>query len=712
VILEGVGHAFDLTSWQGRPLPLDLRAVVLGFLRQYVGVPAHGSSPIPPPPPRVCIDLDGAWRFYPADNIHGPETGFDDSSWRTVDVPHTWNARDGEDGGDNYRRGVSWYRRHVRLDPSLAGRRLYLQFDGVSLMADVYVNGTHIGAHKGGFARFRVDATDALRAGEDNLISVRVDNGTLGIPPVSADFTFFGGIYRSVSLLATHQIQISTMDYGSPGVYVDQDQVTAQFADLTVRTEVESYAYDKETVEVRAHLYDAAGAEVASAANKGKMNGGDAVEERQRLILRNPHLWNGKADPYLYTLRVDIVADKALVDSVTQPVGLRFFRVDPERGFFLNGRPLDLHGVNRYQDRLDKGWAISPADEAEDFDLLRELGCTALRASHYQQSDTWYQRCDRAGIVVWAEIPFVNEAPAAPEFLDNAKQQLRELIRQNYNHPSICFWGVGNEARGDPADGAIAALADVARAQDPFRLSAYASNAAENDTKNWHTDVVGFDHYAGWYTGDLSELPAWLDRVHRLHPHSPFGVSEYGAGASIFEHEEPPVRPPIRGPFHPEEYQSALHEASWPALAARPYLWCKFVWCLFDFASDARHEGGQPGRNDMGLVTYDRRIRKDAYYWYKANWSGEPVVWIASRRFLVRHVPLTEVKVYSNAPEIELFVDGKSAGVQRSAGRLFRWPRLTLHPGENHVAATARFGSLSCTDACTWLYAPPARKKS
>ena len=708
VLLEGVGHAFDLESWGQKRLPRDLRPVVLSFLRQYFAAPAHGMAARPPAvSPRTETSLSGPWKFSPADNVHGPEPQFDDSAWESVSLPHTWNSRDGQAGG-KYRRGAAWYRLHLRPDPALAGRRLYLQFDGVSLAADVYVNGTLIGGHKGGFARFRLDATDSLRPGRDNLVSVRVDNGELGIPPVSADFTFFGGIYRPVSLLSTGQIQISATDYGSSGVYLDQVEVTPKGADLTVRTEVESYAEDKTQVEVHARLYDAAGREVAAAGNRGTLKGGDAVEERQRLYLPRPHLWAGTQDPYLYTLKVEIVADKVLVDSVSQQVGLRSFRLDPDRGFFLNGKHLDLHGVGRHQDRLDKGWAIGPADEAEDFDLVRELGCTAVRAAHYQQADSWYQRCDREGLVVWAEIPFVNEALPSPEFRDSAKQQLRELIRQNYNHPSICFWGVGNETKGESADLVVTELADVARAQDATRLCTYASNADPKEAVNWRTDTVGFNRYLGWYSGSYAELPAWLDSVHRLHPKSPFALSEFGAGASIFEHEDRAVRPDPKGAFHPEEYQARLHEASWLALKERPYVWGKFVWNLADFASAQRSEGDHAGRNDKGLVTYDRRVRKDSFYWYKANWNPEPLVWIASRRFFERRKASADVTVYSNAPEVELWVDGQSRGTLHSDNRLFRWPSVALHPGENHVAATARFGDLAFTDACTWISRAPA----
>ena len=302
----------------------------------------------------------------------------------------------------------------------------------------------------------------------------------------------------------------------------------------------------------------------------------------------------------------------------------------------------------------------------------------------------------------------MNEALASPEFLENAKQQLKELIRQNYNHPSICFWSCGNETRGTESDHVIAELAKLADGEDATRLSTYASNAKESEPKNWHTDVVDFNHYAGWYGGEFTELAGWLDHLHELHPTSSIGISEYGAGASIFQHQFPAKRPSTKGRFHPEEYQADLHEASWQALAARPYLWSKFVWCMFDFASDGRTEGDQPGRNDKGLVTYDRRVRKDAYFWYQVNWSDEPLVYVTSRRYVEWRKPLTDVKVYANAPEVELVQDGVSLGVRQAADHIFQWKGVQLAPGENHLAATAHFGDMSVTDAVIWLYHPPA----
>jgi beta-galactosidase len=731
VLLEGIGHTFDLTRWNHKPMPHDLRPDLLQFMAQYLGVAAHG-LPVSPavPTPRRELNLNAGWKFFARDHRSGSEVSLDESNWENINLPHTWNAKDGQDGGGNYHRGPAWYRRHLAIDGGMLGKRLYLQFDGAAFQADVYVNGKKIGSHLGGFARFRFDATEALQAG-DNVLAVRVDNSPAGIPPTSADFTFFGGLYRSVSLIATEPVQIAMMDYGSPGVFIDQTAVSQQRADITVRTAVENYEDKKHSVEVVTVVFDSAGHAVAHSVAKGKIAGGDGFSSVQKISLSHPHLWNGRADPYLYSVLVTIRADGVVRDAVAQPLGLRYFRVDPNQGFMLNGRPLDLHGVNRHQDRIDKGWAIAGADEAEDFALLQELGCTAVRVSHYQQSDTWYQRLDRAGIVAWAEIPFVNEALPAPSFLASANDQLRELIRQNYNHPSICFWGVGNETRDlplapppQPAKGAkplvppprmaggpvsdhvVAELALLAKSEDRTRLSTYAANGKENEPKNWHTDVVAFNHYAGWYSGEVAGLAGYLDTLHAKHPSNAIGVSEYGAGASIFQHQLPAPRPETKSKLHPEEYQAELHEASWAVLAARPYLWGKFVWCLFDFASDGRSEGYEPGRNDKGLVTYDRQVRKDAYYFYKANWSSEPVVNLDSRRFLVRHRPETDIKVYSNAAQVELLVNGHSLGTQSSAAHVFIWKHQPLREGENSVAAKAHFGPLEVTDGCTWLFEP------
>jgi beta-galactosidase len=664
---------------------------------------------------RQVISLDPGWRFLAGDDPHAREPGFDDSSWQPVDLPHTWNGLDGEDGGNNYRRGAGWYRRRIEVGPSLAGRRLYLQFDGASLMADVYVNGVYLGNHKGGFARFRFDATDALRPGAGNVLSVRVDNSNLGIPPTESDFTICGGLYRGVSLLATDPVQVSAMDLGSPGVFIEQRESGDGSARIIVRAEIENHSPMPRMVDVHVAVLDADRSAVpgTDATFRMHMDPGSSSEVVKPLTLARPRRWDARADPYLYTVRLELrpVAANgskgALSDAVEQPLGIRSFSVDPDRGFILNGAALDLHGFNRHQDRLDKGWAISDSDEAEDFSILMESGATAVRTSHYQQADSWYARCDRSGIVVWTEIPSWGKGLATPEFLESAKQQLRELIRQNFNHPSVFFWGVGNETRGPASDSVAAALADVVREEDPTRLSTYASNHDDQDPKNWHTDVVAFNRYFGWYSGGIADFAAWLDVTRAGYPKARFGMSEFGAGASIFQHAENPPRPEARGPYHPEEYQNELHEAYWGTLRRRPYVWVKFIWCLFDFASDGRNEGDHAGRNDKGLVTYDRKVRKDAFFFYKASWSQDPVVHVTSSRFTPRTDPVTEVKVYSNAPEVTLEVNGASLGARRDTDgdHVFRWEGVTLSPGENRVRARARFGALEASDSCVWTLA-------
>ena len=665
---------------------------------------------------RQLINLNAGWKFLAGDDAHGSDPSENDESWQAVDLPHTWNGFDGQDGGGDYRRGAGWYRRHFTPDGALAGKRLYLQFDGACLMADVYVNGVHLGNHLGGFARFLFDATDALRPGADNEISVRVDNGKLGIPPNDADFTICGGLYRSVWLLATDPVQVSVMDMGSPGVFIEQHAVDAESASFNVRAELENHTALPRDVEVRIYVVDDNMRAVGEADSTFRvhLDPSGTSEELKPMRITHPHLWNGRSDPYLYTVHVElrpVSADGSrgqLSDAVVQPMGLRYYEVDPEKGFILNGKYLDLHGFNRHQDRPDKGWAISDADEAEDFSIVMDSGATAMRMSHYQQSDSWYSRCDRFGIVGWAEIPSWGLGLATPEYLASAKQQLRELIRQNFNHPSICFWGIGNETRGPAADAVAAALAPVVRDEDPTRLSTYASNHDAKDPKNWHSDVVAFNRYYGWYSKSVTDFTEWLARTRADYPKARYGMSEYGAGASIIQHSDSTTPPAPRGPFHPEEYQSLYHEAYWADLKTKPYIWCKFIWCLFDFASDGRNEGDHAGRNDKGLVTYDRKVRKDAFFFYQANWTEKPVLHIAARRFTERTDAVTEVKVYSNAPSVTLQVNGVSLGTQSDplGTRTFRWQNVTLSPGENRVSVTAFEGPQAATDSCTWTLKP------
>jgi beta-galactosidase len=420
--------------------------------------------------------------------------------------------------------------------------------------------------------------------------------------------------------------------------------------------------------------------------------------------LRKPHLWNGLLDPYLYRVFVEVHHGGALVDAVAQPLGLRYFGVDPTNGFFLNGQHYDLHGVSMHQDWLHRGWAIGDAEREANFALLKELGATVVRLSHYQHAEQTYALADRNGIALWTEIPLVNRITESPAFYANAKQQMRELIRQNYNHPAVVCWGLFNEitmSKGPRPASLARELAEVVAQEDPTRPSTSAANAQDEEPSNWCSELSSFNKYFGWYNGELSGFGSWADRVHAHYPTRCIGISEYGAGANPAHHSERAARPEPGGAFHPEEYQCLLHESHWQQMQERPFLWCKILWCMFDFASDGRNEGGTPGRNDKGLVTYDRQTRKDAFFYYQANWTTNPMVHITDHTFTNRMTQALTAKVYANCDTVELFLNGASQGVLTSTNCIFTWP-ATLKRGANAVEAVGTKGTVRVSDSLVW----------
>jgi beta-galactosidase len=662
--------------------------------------------------------LNQGWRFHFGDANGVIPTMAGAKSWPAVDIPHTWNASDGADGGADYARGAGWYVTTFSLPTSWAHRRVFIEFAGASRVATVYLNGQPLGEHVGGFARFRFDLTDGLAATGENTLAVRVSNAEDGTPPISADFTFFGGLYREVRLFATDAVHIDPLDCASDGVYISQDDLSAERANISVATLLKNDSAQDAQLSVRTVFFDTAGTIVAEREDTATLPAGGSMRFSRPLEISHPHLWAGRDDPYLYTVETSLVRDGVILDAVTQRTGLRFFRVDPEHGFFLNGRAYDLHGMSRHQDRAGTGWAISEGDERQDFAMIEEIGATAIRVAHYPQSKRWFDFADERGMIVWAEIPVVNEVPATGRYTENAKLQLRELIRQNFNRPGIVFWGVGNETRemgetasnhqanGPAANRLIEELAALAKAEDPTRMSVYASYHKPDDVKNFHTDALGYNKYIGWYGGDAREFGAWMDGVHKRFPELRLAVSEYGAGGNVRQHDDPQHKPAPGGDWHPEEYQAWFHEVHWQAMSTREYLWGKFVWNMFDFAADNRSEGSAPGINDKGLVSYDRTIRKDAFYWYKANWSREPVLYITSRRDDERLERQAEVKVYSNASDVELFVNEISQGTLSATDRIFRW-KIALAPGPNRIRVRASREGRALTDECLWTFKPP-----
>jgi beta-galactosidase len=661
---------------------------------------------VPPATHRVDVLMDSNWRFLRSDATGAQTNGFDDSAWQTVTLPHTWNNLDGEDGGNNYYRGIGWYRTHYTVDAAYAGRRFFLKFDGSFYVTDVYINGTLLGQHQGGFAAFVFDATPFVNVGGDNVIAVKVSNAAnANIAPLSADFTFFGGIYRDVHLLVTDPLHVSPLDYGSPGVYLQITNVSATSANLQVRTILSNAGPGSATMTVRAVITDAATNIVTALTNLVTLPAATVSNVVANTVIADPHLWNGLYDPYLYQTFVEIWNGATVLDSVAQPLGFRSFSVDPTNGFFLNGQHYDLHGVNMHQDWLNCGWALTNAQRATNLTFIKEIGATFLRLSHYEHDDDTYRLADQNGLVVWSEIPLINYITEAPAFYTNANQQLREMIRQRYNHPSVVCWSVFNEitlSSGPTPTNLIKQLVQLEALEDLTRPSTAAANSSDSDVSSLLPQTISFNKYFGWYSTPIHGIGGWADTIHANYPTRRVGVSEYGAGASIYHHSENPTQPGNTATFfHPEEWQNLVHETNWQLMQARPFLWCKLIWNMFDFAADGRAEGDTSGRNDKGLVTYDRQTRKDAFYYYKANWTTNPMVYITGHTFTNRLSNSITAKVYANCDSVELFLNGAALGARSSTNRIFNWP-LSLPGGSNFVVAVGTKGSNNVTDSLFW----------
>jgi beta-galactosidase len=661
---------------------------------------------------RLVIPLNDGWKFSKGDIRGASDAGFNDAGWESVSLPHTWNNLDGQDGGNDYYRGPAWYRKSFHAPENDKGKSAFLRFGAAGFVAVVYVNGSFVGEHRGGFAAFAFNITRFLKYGEDNIVAVKVDNTSPGksadfqIAPISADFTMEGGLYRKASLIFTEPVHISMTDYASPGVFIMQKNVTDSLADLRVTAVLRNDSEVEAAVLVRTEIFDAAGKGIRETDQKAVIGAGSDKEVVQELSIDNPRLWNGRIDPYLYKVVVSVYRNNKLVDREEQPLGLRFYTVDPDKGFILNGKPYKLHGVALHEDKLDEGRAITGADRRQEMNDILDIGATVIRMSHYQYDQEMYRLCDRYGIVVWTEIPLVNQIVDSKSFEENAGEQLKELIRQNYNHPSVLFWGIFNEIHNqkgpDPLP-LVRRLNALAKQEDPTRPTTAASD--DEDSTNFVTDILGLNKYFGWYYGSARDLGPFLDKWHKEHPDRAIGISEYGAGGSVYHHEElPAIQPRTDGPWHPEEYQTEFHEISWKAIEDRPYIWFSTLWNMYDFASDSRMEGFRAGINDKGIITQGHETKKDAYYWYKANWNPAPMVHINSKAFAVRDTSVITVEVYSNAGEAELFVNGNSLGRKTSADHRFFWTDVRLNPGSNYVKATAVFGGKEYFDQCWWRF--------
>lgn len=625
-----------------------------------------------------------------------------------VDLPHTWNAQDALSGKIDYKRGIGNYEKNLFIRPEWKGKRLFIRFEGVNNIADVFINRRHIGEHRGGYGAFIFEITGKVEYGKENSILVRVNNGEqLDIMPLVGDFNFYGGIYRDVHLLITDETCISPLDYASPGVRLIQDSVSHRYAKVRAIVDLSNGSSGNQEVELNVRLLD--GQRVVKEGTKNvNLSGNEVMQQELTFEIDQPHLWNGRQDPFLYQAEVTLFRNGQMVDRVTQPLGLRFYRIDPDKGFFLNGKHLPLQGVCRHQDRSEVGNALRPQHHEEDVALMLEMGVNAVRLAHYPQATYFYDLMDKNGIIVWAEIPFVGPGGYndkgfvdLPAFRANGKEQLKELIRQHYNHPSICVWGLFNELTelGDNPVEYIKELNVLAHQEDTTRPTTSASN--QMGDLNFITDAIAWNRYDGWYGGTPADLGKWLDRMHKDHPEICIAISEYGAGASIYHQQDSLVKTVPTSWWHPENWQTYYHIENWKTISSRPYVWGSFVWNMFDFGAAHRTEGDRPGINDKGLVTFDRKVRKDAFYFYKANWNREePMLYLTGKRNTVRTQRLQTIIAFTNQAGAELFVNGKSYGKAiPDSYAILEWKNVELEPGENEIKVVSTNKKLPLSDS-------------
>ena len=657
---------------------------------------------------REIVLLQENWKFYQGEMTNASVAGFDDGAWQTVSLPHCWGWKEAQQGKSFYR-GAGWY--HYALAAKAeTGKRYFLRFDAASTVADVWLNGIFLGQHRGGFGAFCFEITTNLSASGTNLLAVRVSNALApDVAPLSGDFNVYGGLYRLVHLIETDEECFALTDHASSGVAWLQTDVTSTQAMLNVTAQISNGSSHSRKCNLVTKLLAADGQVVAQTNEMIQLAPRTTAPYWSTLVVANPHLWNGRKDPYLYRAVAGLqTTNGVMLDIVPQTLGLRYYEISPDRGFLLNGQPYPIHGVCRHQDRYNKGWAISESDMEEDVALMKDMGVTAVRCAHYQHNDYFYSLCDQAGILVWAEIPQVDDIEDTPAFEETSRNQLLDLIRQNINHPSIFAWSLFNEVGNGPTKDPhreLQNLNTLAHGEDPTRPTIAATCTSRFPQMNKIPDLLGWNIYPGWYGGkdSLTNFGSWLDEHRYTSRSGGFCLSEYGAGANIRQHEAVAQQPKTTGPWHSEEWQAVVHEQDWAAIKSHPYVWGSFAWNMFDFCVAKRNEGSQPGLNDKGLVSFDRQTKKDAFFFYQANWSDKPMIHITSRRFIDRTNAVTDIKIYSNARAVELYVNGNSIGRQDvKDNHVFLWKNVQLNQGVNHILARGDFGGEQLQDECGW----------
>lgn len=661
---------------------------------------------------REVTPFNNGWEFkkgpFPTDAMQTAARW--NADWEQVNVPHTWNADDMQKKTNNFYAGVAYYRKHYVFPESLEGKRLFLRFEGVGACAEVYVNGYLVGTHKGAYSAFVCEIGSQVRLGEENEIVVKADNAARPdvIPVNHALFGVYGGIYRPVWLIVTEPCNIVVNDCASPGVYITQKNVSKQSADVSVRVKLDNATLAPAALELENAIYTREGKLVKVHRQSFELTPQGVQNYVSDFKISHPHLWQGREDPYLYKVVSRLKQDGQVIDEVIQPLGLRKYEAVAGKGFFLNGKKYPMYGVTRHQDWWGMGSALTNREHDFDLDQIMEVGATTVRFAHYQQSDYIYSRCDTLGLIIWAEIPFVNRVTG--QEWDNVHQQMRELIRQSFNHPSIYVWGIHNEVYHP--HGYTAALTqsvhDLCKLEDPDRYTVAVNGYGHAEHPvNGNTDIQGMNRYFGWYEKKIQDIKPWIEKMEKEYPWQRLMLTEYGADANI-EHQTELLGDALNwgSDFYPETFQTKTHEYQWGVISQHPYILASYLWNMFDFAVPQWKRGGVDARNMKGLITFDRKIRKDAFYWYKANWSKEPVLYLTQRRNTERERRETSVTVYSNLGTPRVFLNGRELdGVRKGYTDVhYIFDQVTLAEGRNVLRAVIVSDGKEYTDEIVWNY--------
>ena len=661
---------------------------------------------------REVTPFNNGWEFkkgpFPTDAMQTAARW--NADWEQVNVPHTWNADDMQKKTNSFYAGVAYYRKHYVFPESLEGKRLFLRFEGVGACAEVYVNGYLVGTHKGAYSAFVCEIGSQVRLGEENEIVVKADNAARPdvIPVNHALFGVYGGIYRPVWLIVTEPCNIVVNDCASPGVYITQKNVSKQSADVSVRVKLDNATLAPAALELENAIYTREGKLVKVHRQSFELTPQEVQNYVSDFKISHPHLWQGREDPYLYKVVSRLKQDGQVIDEVIQPLGLRKYEAVAGKGFFLNGKKYPMYGVTRHQDWWGMGSALTNREHDFDLEQIMEVGATTVRFAHYQQSDYIYSRCDTLGLIIWAEIPFVNRVTG--QEWDNVHQQMRELIRQSFNHPSIYVWGIHNEVYHP--HGYTAALTqsvhDLCKLEDPDRYTVAVNGYGHAEHPvNGNTDIQGMNRYFGWYEKKIQDIKPWIEKMEKEYPWQRLMLTEYGADANI-EHQTELLGDALNwgSDFYPETFQTKTHEYQWGVISQHPYILASYLWNMFDFAVPQWKRGGVDARNMKGLITFDRKIRKDAFYWYKANWSKEPVLYLTQRRNTERERRETSVTVYSNLGTPRVFLNGRELdGVRKGYTDVhYIFDQVTLAEGRNVLRAVIVSDGKEYTDEIVWNY--------